>query len=329
MQGFSTGHNTPGAEMINHSEKKISIIMATYNRANYLPRAVNSVLNQSYPNIELIIIDDGSADNTEEVVKSFKDNRIRFIKNEHNQGMSVARNRGFDSAGGDYLALFDDDDELLPGALETVAAEFRSLTAKGIDARWIWFNGAEAETQKSSGRAIKEDSYVSYEDELCGKMNQDYFVVLERSLLSDQDRFDPLCWGYEHLLWLKLFRKSRAYYISKTLRRNYIEHPGRVSSFESRLKHLSGSVYAAKAFITDYGNDLKRLFPDYYAEGLRTLGSYQILAGEKGEGRRNLQQSFRYKFSPAFFLFFLTAFILSKDQIIFLAKKSSGLRYHA
>jgi glycosyltransferase involved in cell wall biosynthesis len=105
MQGFTTGYNAPDAEVGKHGEKKISIIMATYNRADYLPRAVNSVLNQSCRNFELIIIDDGSTDNTEEVVKSFKDTRIKFIKNEHNQGMSVARNRGFDSAAGDYVAL--------------------------------------------------------------------------------------------------------------------------------------------------------------------------------------------------------------------------------
>jgi len=89
---------------------------------------------------------------------------------------------------------------------------------------------------------------MSFEDELCGKIQGDFFVVFKHQLLSDEDRFDPKCWDYEHLLWLRLFRKARAYYVAKTLRQNYLAHTGRVSSFESRLKHIFGVIDGAKVF---------------------------------------------------------------------------------
>lgn len=89
----------------------ISVVIPTYNRAKTLPRAINSVLNQTYKNLELIIVDDASTDGTEEIIKEFKDSRIRFIKNEVNKGGSAARNIGINEAKGEFVAFQDSDDE--------------------------------------------------------------------------------------------------------------------------------------------------------------------------------------------------------------------------
>jgi len=94
--------------MINY-ESKISIIIPTYNQAEYLQEAVDSVLNQTYKNIEIIIIDDGSTDNTLKVVNSFNDNKIIFIQ-QRNKGASSARNTGIKEANGEYIAFLDSDD---------------------------------------------------------------------------------------------------------------------------------------------------------------------------------------------------------------------------
>jgi len=302
--------------------------MATYNRAHLLSRAIRSILNQSYENFELIIIDDGSTDNTGEVVSSFRDKRILYYKQEQNKGISAARNRGFDLASGNYITLLDDDDELVSEALETVISEFKGLTSRGISALWLWFNGIDSETQRISGYGMEEEGYISYEDELCGNIQGDFFVVLDSNLMSNEDRFDEECWSYVHLLWLKLYRKSRAYYIPKTLRINHREHSGRVSTFESKLKHILGLVSSAKAFLAGYGEDLRYLCPKRYGEALDSLGSYQILAGQKTEGRRNIAESFRYKFSVTHSLLFLSSFVLSKNQIAFFAAQFFKARHH-
>ncbi len=92
-----------------NSTDLISVIIPTYNRAILIKRSAESVLNQTYKNLELIIVDDGSTDNTKEVVDSLKDNRIVYIKQE-NQGAGAARNKGIDIAKGEYIAFQDSDD---------------------------------------------------------------------------------------------------------------------------------------------------------------------------------------------------------------------------
>ena len=95
---------------------KVSIIIPTYNRANLLPRAIKSVLSQTFKDFELIVINDGSTDNTEEVIKKFqkKDERIKYILHKDNKGEAAARNTGIRIAKGEYIASHDSDDEWLP-----------------------------------------------------------------------------------------------------------------------------------------------------------------------------------------------------------------------
>ncbi|UJH91313.1 glycosyltransferase [Antarcticibacterium sp. 1MA-6-2] len=105
--------------MINNS-KKVSVMMATYNRGYCIGRAIESIMNQTYQNWELMVIDDKSTDNTEEVVKSYisRDERIKYLKLEKNQGCSGARNEGMKICTGDYITFLDSDDEYDPTKIE-------------------------------------------------------------------------------------------------------------------------------------------------------------------------------------------------------------------
>lgn len=89
----------------------VSIIIPTYNRANLLPKAIKSVLNQAFKDFELIIIDDGSTDNTKGAVSQFSDHRVFYYKNSANLGIQKSLNRGIKLARGIYIARIDDDDE--------------------------------------------------------------------------------------------------------------------------------------------------------------------------------------------------------------------------
>lgn len=97
----------------------VSIILCTYNRASLLSRAIDSVLKQTYPQWELIVIDDGSKDSTKQLVKSYrhKDARIRYFY-QPNAGLAKARNAGMRRAAGDVICFVDSDDELAPTHLE-------------------------------------------------------------------------------------------------------------------------------------------------------------------------------------------------------------------
>ncbi len=87
----------------------VSIVLPTYKRAHVLPSAIRSVLNQTYTNLELIVVDDNSPDDTRDVVASFGDPRIRYVRNEPNLKLPRALNRGFSLARGEYLTWTSDD----------------------------------------------------------------------------------------------------------------------------------------------------------------------------------------------------------------------------
>ncbi len=104
----------------------ISVITPTYNRARFLPAAVASVLSQTFGDFELIIVDDGSEDNTPDVLKPFfADRRVRYVYQE-NQGQSHARNLALKQATGDFIAFLDSDDVWAPDKLEKQLAVFRA-----------------------------------------------------------------------------------------------------------------------------------------------------------------------------------------------------------
>lgn len=96
----------------------ISIIMPSYNTGKFIAETINSVLAQTYTNWELIIVDDCSTDNTDEIVSSFTDERIRYLKNEKNSGAAVSRNRALAQAKGKWIAFLDSDDLWTAGKLE-------------------------------------------------------------------------------------------------------------------------------------------------------------------------------------------------------------------
>ena len=81
----------------------VSVILPTYNRAEYLPRAIDSVLSQDYRELELIVVDDGSTDHTRQVVESYKDSRIRYMRTPVNKGVAAARNAGIRRAKGELI----------------------------------------------------------------------------------------------------------------------------------------------------------------------------------------------------------------------------------
>lgn len=96
----------------------VSIIMPSWNTGNYIAESIESVLNQTYKNWELLIVDDCSTDNTDSVVASFDDKRIRYFKNKKNSGAALTRNRAIRKANGEWIAFLDSDDLWSPEKLE-------------------------------------------------------------------------------------------------------------------------------------------------------------------------------------------------------------------
>ena len=110
--------------MCHNNNPLVSVITPTYKRPEKLPRAIDSVLNQTYPNVEIIVVDDNNPDTegrklTEEIMAEYEDNpRVKYIKHEKNKNGSAARNTGARNSSAKYLAFLDDDDEFLPTKIE-------------------------------------------------------------------------------------------------------------------------------------------------------------------------------------------------------------------
>ena len=107
-----------GDDGIEREKGLVSIIMPSYNTESYIKETIQSVLNQTYQNWELIIVDDCSADNTDEVLGTIKDPRIRYFKNDKNSGAAVSRNKALREARGQWIAFLDSDDLWMPEKLE-------------------------------------------------------------------------------------------------------------------------------------------------------------------------------------------------------------------
>ena len=104
-----------------------SIIIPSYNRAHSIKKAIESILNQTFQDFEILVIDDASKDNTEEVVKSIEDKRILYFKNEINQERCISRNIGIEKSCGEYICFLDSDDYHLPEHLQNIYCEIQKF----------------------------------------------------------------------------------------------------------------------------------------------------------------------------------------------------------
>ena len=133
---------------------KVSVIIPTYKRCDFIDRAINSILNQSYPNIEIVIVDDngdGTLDRNKmiEIMNKYEsDNRIKYIKNPVNKGGALARNIGIQAATGEFITFLDDDDEYLPTKIEV---QHREMVRNNWDVSIM--DGA---TYNSEGKLISQ-----------------------------------------------------------------------------------------------------------------------------------------------------------------------------
>ncbi|HCF30376.1 MAG TPA: hypothetical protein DEV81_24975 [Cyanobacteria bacterium UBA11049] len=107
----------------------VSVIIPTYNREKYITRAIESVLQQTEQNVEVIVVDDASNDTTTEIVQRYCSDRLKLIVNERNQGPSYSRNRGIKEAKGEWIALLDSDDWYAPNRLEKLLQVARAENA--------------------------------------------------------------------------------------------------------------------------------------------------------------------------------------------------------
>ena len=212
---------------------KISVIIPTYNRKKTLARAIQSVINQSFSPFEILIIDDGSNDGTEEWVKENFQN-IKYIY-QNNHGVSSARNIGIENAYGDWVAFLDSDDEWLPNKLyEQVKAIESNPEMKFFHTNEIWIrNGVRVNQMK------KHKKYGGYIFEKC----LDICRVSPSSVLIQKEVFDNIgvfdeslrvCEDYD--LWLRITSKYPVVFLDVPLIYKYGGHADQLSKVNDGIE---------------------------------------------------------------------------------------------
>lgn len=181
---------------------RVSVVIPTFNRKGFLKEAIESVLRQTYKDLEVIVVDDGSEDGTEEVITAYGDKRIKYVW-QPNRGPSAARNRGAAMAGGEFLAFLDSDDLWTPRKLEKQVSFFEENPFARIcytDEIWIR-RGVRVNPKK---RHQKYSGWIyPYCLPLC--IISPSSVMFKRELWEEIGGFDesfPFCEDYE--IWLRI-----------------------------------------------------------------------------------------------------------------------------
>ena len=230
---FSNNKNIK--EQIPKRNSKISIILPTYNREKIIGESIKSCLNQTYKDIEIIVVDDCSTDNTKEEIEKIKDMRIKYIKLPTHKGACYARNVGIKNAIGNYISFIDSDDIFLPTKLEK---QLNNLIKNNSDfdfCRVEFFNEGEFLILVPNENQTKEikDGNIYNEILTNGNFISTQAILVKKSYIEKYlfDENMPRLQDYE--LLIRMLPEVKVSYTNETLAYSYIQ---RDSIYNSRYK---------------------------------------------------------------------------------------------
>ena len=276
----------------------VSIIILAYNYARFLPAAIESALAQTFEDCEVIVLDNGSTDETPEVVKDYT-GRIVYHRMDRNLGRAGGKNAGLDKARGAYIQFLDADDTLLPAKVERSMAVFEKYPEMDVVYCDTIFVNPEGDEM---GRATRwyRDRHFDGTEGVLQKLVQECFLlthdaVIRREAIEAIGGFDTSCdmledWDF----WLRLAVAGKKFYhLPETLAR-YNWHPASATKdpdYTHQLRHnMVYKLIADPDFERSVGPDLYRVFLKHQHRAL--AGSLYNL-GRWKESRKEFQESFR------------------------------------
>jgi glycosyltransferase involved in cell wall biosynthesis len=190
---------------------RVSIVLPTYNGARYLRQSLDSCLSQTYRNIELIVVDDGSSDQTPQIVNSYEDPRLRYVRHPRNKGLPTALNTGFDRATGDYLTWTSDDNMFLPDAVEKMVRFAEAGHHAFVFCDYYRFTGAD--TSLGTVRVALPDDPPLDKDNYIG-----YCFLYSREVRDRVGDYDPntrLAEDYDY--WIRISKQFPLTHLNEPL----------------------------------------------------------------------------------------------------------------
>jgi len=195
---------------------KISVLMPVFNAEKFLKEAIDSILNQTFTDFEFIIINDGSTDNSEKIIMSYDDNRIRYYKNKNNLGVARTLNKGLKLAKAKYIARMDADDISLPDRFELQYKRLkmdRSLVI--ISSHFNWIN--EKGNYNSAYRLASSPEEIFYELQFRNCLGHSTVIFNKEIIVNEFRGYDEKYEAEDNDLWLRVSKKYKIVKVKKVL----------------------------------------------------------------------------------------------------------------
>jgi glycosyltransferase involved in cell wall biosynthesis len=230
----------------------VSVVIPVFNRPVTVRLAIQSVLAQTFQDFEIIVVDDGSTDETAESVSSFQDSRIRLIRHDRKRGGSAARNTGIRSSSGPYVAFLDSDDEWLPTKLERQLEVF----GRSGDRLALVYTGTERAYADGTIRRTIARRYADLTRRLLAKnvVGETSVGMVRKSALDAVGGFDETLPSAQDLdLWVRLSERYRADIVPETLVRVAKgDDQGRISN------NVSGTTRGCELFCRKHEQKMRQ-----------------------------------------------------------------------
>ena len=298
---------------MNIQKPAVSVIMPAYNRAHVIGRAIRSVLAQTFEDFELIVVDDGSTDNAQDVVKSFTDTRLIFLRHEQNRGATAARNTGISASRASYVTFLDSDDEFAPTKLEEqVSALGNRLGSEDniIVTGLLFFNDGITSTKKTAPRLILRPCPSGDIFEVFFAKRNEIFnvttMIVNRKYLEAVGLFDeklPASQFWD--LGVRLAAKYKFEVIELPL---YIVHRDAGERVWNKDNHFRAFTYLLDKYQREYSAR-----PKAYANAKLRMGVLLLGRGFQREGRQSILKALRlYPYLPNIYIHLLLSLLPSR-----------------
>jgi len=266
----------------------ISVIIPTYNRANFLERAIDSVLSQTRKVDECIIVDDGSSDNSSLILQKYQSN-VGVIRLDKNSGVSHARNVGMKMASGNWIALLDSDDEWKANKLERqLEAIHKKPDTVFCHTEEIWIRNGKRVNQMKKHQ--KFGGFI-FDKSLERCLISPSSVLFQKSLLGEIGYFDPtfpICEDYD--LWLKVSARYAVLFLDEPLVIKYAGHKDQLSLNTSKIEQYR--IKALENLVLEQGLKIE---DEFSALEMLIKKCHIYLSGSEKRGHQNRVQDFRLK----------------------------------
>ena len=255
----------------------VTVVIPTHNRSDLLPRAIRSVLGQTYKNLECIVVDDASNDGTEQVVREFEDNRLIYLRHETSLHASAARNSGIKKARGEFLAFLDDDDEWLPQKLEKQLGLITS-SSEQVGLVYCWLDCYEEE-QLVSQRHPKLRGNIFKQTLDRQPIGNSSTLLVRRSVIETVGGFDEsLPRGNDGDFIRRICRDYEVDFVPEVLVKVYIGHKHeRITSVDE--KSLRNAIKGHSIKLVKFKDQLDQ-YPTQAANIHATIAYHYAMLGE-------------------------------------------------